>query len=340
MMPKPMGESRRGLRNFRSPRQLIGKNKPNSVNAELEKTAEFDWGRPAGLRFTFQPIDWLENPMRTTTAIALVAAGSILPAAIADDWDPTPPRDVYFVLDASGSISPATWTSEINLAKEIVLNDIPRLGTHRVGVLFFASGVTNVVPLTFVTEANAAAIANTIGTTARPAAASSYMKDAMKAVYDQFKVVSPWTIQKCCVFITDGVPNPINTQSPCTIKTLFDSQSIDCVVVGLGSGFSSQYVKCLVNNQIAAIASFATLDDAAESFVTSQFISCPPDLSNDRFVDDADFSQFLASYNELVVPPANPLADFNRDGVVDDADFLIFVKYYDGLVCPGYLITN
>ncbi len=60
---------------------------------------------------------------------------------------------------------------------------------------------------------------------------------------------------------------------------------------------------------------------------------CPADLTADGLVDDTDFSQFVQSYNELIVPPASPLSDFNGDQLVDDGDFSIFVVAYDRLVC-------
>ncbi|MBS0187599.1 MAG: hypothetical protein JSS51_05990 [Planctomycetes bacterium] len=64
--------------------------------------------------------------------------------------------------------------------------------------------------------------------------------------------------------------------------------------------------------------------------------SCPADLNNDGFVDDADFVAFAAAYNELICPtlPGLCMADLNDDGVVEDADFVIFAAAYDALLCP------
>jgi len=70
------------------------------------------------------------------------------------------------------------------------------------------------------------------------------------------------------------------------------------------------------------------------------FISdgCPGDLNNDGFVDDTDFTLFVAGYNILdcadpAMPPGCP-ADLNGDGFVDDADFQAFVPAYNQLECP------
>ena len=51
-------------------------------------------------------------------------------------------------------------------------------------------------------------------------------------------------------------------------------------------------------------------------------------------IDDADFQIFIASYDQLVVPPASMDADLNRDALVDDADFVIFLAGYNQLLCP------
>lgn len=66
--------------------------------------------------------------------------------------------------------------------------------------------------------------------------------------------------------------------------------------------------------------------------------SCQADLNGDGFVDDADFSLFVVSYEILdcadeLMPFFCP-ADFNGDGLVDDADFSIFIVAYNDLLCP------
>jgi len=65
---------------------------------------------------------------------------------------------------------------------------------------------------------------------------------------------------------------------------------------------------------------------------------CTGDLNNDGFVDDADFTLFVAAYNILGCAqpemPSGCPADFNNDGVVDDADFVLFVPAYNSLICP------
>lgn len=68
------------------------------------------------------------------------------------------------------------------------------------------------------------------------------------------------------------------------------------------------------------------------------FSTCPGDLNNDGFADDADFVIFVAAYNILDCSdpsmPAGCPADLNADGFVDDSDFVIFVGAYNELICP------
>ncbi|MBX3388555.1 MAG: hypothetical protein KF691_03775 [Phycisphaeraceae bacterium] len=68
------------------------------------------------------------------------------------------------------------------------------------------------------------------------------------------------------------------------------------------------------------------------------FTACAGDLNHDGFVDDADFSFFVAAYDILdcadpAMPPNCP-SDLNGDGLVDDADFTVFVASYNELICP------
>jgi len=51
-------------------------------------------------------------------------------------------------------------------------------------------------------------------------------------------------------------------------------------------------------------------------------------------VDDLDFQIFIVAYNELIIPPANPICDLNADNFVDDLDFQLFVPAYNALLCP------
>lgn len=61
--------------------------------------------------------------------------------------------------------------------------------------------------------------------------------------------------------------------------------------------------------------------------------SCAADFNNDGLVDDADFVEFVARYNELLTPGAFRPGDLNGDSLCDDADFVLFVAAYNDLLC-------
>ncbi len=58
--------------------------------------------------------------------------------------------------------------------------------------------------------------------------------------------------------------------------------------------------------------------------------TCPADLNEDGFVDDADFVGFAQSYDLLL----DPVGDLNLDEAADDQDFVLFAAAYDTLLCP------
>jgi len=61
--------------------------------------------------------------------------------------------------------------------------------------------------------------------------------------------------------------------------------------------------------------------------------SCAADFNNDGLVDDSDFVQFVAKYNELLTPGVFRPGDLNGDSLCDDSDFVLFVAAYNELLC-------
>lgn len=61
---------------------------------------------------------------------------------------------------------------------------------------------------------------------------------------------------------------------------------------------------------------------------------CPSDLTNDGFIDDADFVLFADFYNTLIMPGAYQGADLTGDASCDDSDFVLFATAYNVLLCP------
>ncbi len=62
---------------------------------------------------------------------------------------------------------------------------------------------------------------------------------------------------------------------------------------------------------------------------------CIADLNYDAQVDDADFVRFVAAYESVFCSSGFPgcAGDFNFDGQVDDSDFVVFVAAYNQLLC-------
>ena len=85
---------------------------------------------------------------------------------------------------------------------------------------------------------------------------------------------------------------------------------------------------------------YATTVSSGSVSATSEMrvMSCPCDLTGDNLVDDADFTEFVRTYDILVCTAPGMgwscLSDFNADGSVDDADFVLFVQSYSALFCP------
>lgn len=81
----------------------------------------------------------------------------------------------------------------------------------------------------------------------------------------------------------------------------------------------------------------AALDDVRVVGLTCDAVpSCVGDLDGNKVVGDADFSVFVAAYDQMLCPPENQPcpADFDLNGFVDDADFSIFAGAYAMMRCP------
>ncbi|MBL8885550.1 MAG: hypothetical protein JNK16_02725 [Phycisphaerales bacterium] len=125
----------------------------------------------------------------------------------------------------------------------------------------------------------------------------------------------------------------------------FDVASGSVLRAELGSGSGSLFDQTQYSGDGAAAYQWAwTLQSGetkvvrvGQSFNASVYLSdpCDADLTRDNAVDDADFVQFVAAYENLLCPslPAFCDADLNEDGVVDDADFTVFAAQYDALLC-------
>lgn len=62
-------------------------------------------------------------------------------------------------------------------------------------------------------------------------------------------------------------------------------------------------------------------------------VFCPADFNADWQVDQGDFVQFAAAYNDFLCDASCP-EDLNGDSVVDNTDFVIFAQAYSEFLCP------
>lgn len=157
-----------------------------------------------------------------------------------------------------------------------------------------------------------------------------------------------WSTTEC------GSLSPVEFSVPYQPRT-GDRVVFRCIVEGPGPR-TYQWRKDEVNideggrmlgaiSEVMIIDPFIPADGGGYSFGTGNQCSglgigtltvdayCPGDLNEDGLVDDADFVEFLPSYNALVIPEASKLCDWNGDGLVDDTDFVFFVGYYNTLLC-------
>lgn len=102
------------------------------------------------------------------------------------------------------------------------------------------------------------------------------------------------------------------------------------LLVNFSGGADSGFYDCVVST-----------DCGERTSQTARLLVGPPcgaDFNNDGFVDDADFTIFVAAYDilECAAPemPVGCPADLNGDGFVEDEDFSLFVVKYDELICP------
>lgn len=110
------------------------------------------------------------------------------------------------------------------------------------------------------------------------------------------------------------------------------------VPVGINFGGTTgwQILSGVIDINDSGQVAFAALmgNDSVGVYVATP-VSCPADLNEDGFVDDADFVIFAGAYDQFTCPstPVCP-ADLNGDGFVDDTDFVSFAAAYDQFVCP------
>lgn len=210
------------------------------------------------------------------------------------------PQDIYFVLDASGSVGSTGWAEETTFVSDMIESGVGN--TSRVGIVTFATGAWVKYNLTETQHPRSVltsfvnALTYTKGYT--------YTKDAISATISAYKKYATKGYDRLLLLITDGIPNPASTESPCGLKTTLDAQNITVVIVGVTSSFSSSAVSCLVDDtstQIILVSSFSSFDlvrDYTDSFLCPTTISLT--LTEVRVqTDTTNTCEFIEIYNEV-----------------------------------------
>jgi uncharacterized protein YegL len=157
------------------------------------------------------------------------------------------PTDIVYVMDSSGSLTQANWTTQENFVVSHI-NDLVAQGHFTKGgtvsvIQFSTTANLRVAPTADHAFAKSKVIAMS------HLAGSTYTKAGMQLASDTL-----WGIpgaadrNQVILLMTDGPPNPALSQNPCPlVSTLLDPREHDTVLIGVGTvGVSS--VHCLVDD--------------------------------------------------------------------------------------------
>lgn len=236
--------------------------------------------------------------------------------------------DIVFVMDSSGSIGSTGWQNERAFINDYILT--ARAVNSRIAVIRFSTFVT--VEWGFNDNQSDIAIGVVVnGLTFTDS--DSHLRDAMYQAIDLFTVQSPPNNDRLIVFLTDGVPNPSSTQSPCVIELIntLGSLRVNTVNVGVGTGWNPQNVACLVASH-ARPRDIVFIFDAGGDFLDFDRFRVGGhgngDFTGDLIIDLDDHIEFWGCLENASWPNCNPANFVGLDGVVDLADFAQFQRIF------------
>lgn len=212
-------------------------------------------------------------------------------------------QEIMFVMDESGSVGSSGWNLEVAFVTDMITTGIDE--TSKVAVVQFET--SSYVIWDFdddqtdrnnVLNAINAIVFNGGGT---------YIATALSTAIGVYQTTADQTgtIQRLLMLLTDGVPS----DSPCSLKSSLDAENILVVIIGIGSGFSSTAVACLVDDtskQIIHVDSFDQEDFDAVRQQTDQFL-CGNETITTTVPTDAPTSEPTdAPTTETIVPTSSP----------------------------------
>lgn len=225
--------------------------------------------------------------------------------------------DVMFVMDASGSVKSSGWTTE----KEFVTNMIESGVDDESGIAIVEFSKRARAEYNFSDSQIRSDITAYVDSMAFTTGAT-WMKDALEVGMAVFEKSGDPTKDDILLLITDGNPNPSSSQAVCsddTIKDALDAAGITVIVVGVGNGWSTSAISCLVDDTSTQIIYVDDFSDSAFDAVrdlTDTFL-CPATISlalsevrtEDSISDPDTNSRFVEFYvdGENIPLESNPL---------------------------------
>jgi len=191
--------------------------------------------------------------------------------------------DIMFIMDASGSVGSSNWVTEqdfvINMIETGVNDD------SQIAIMDFASGAW--AQWNF-TDSQVRSDITTHVSNMGYTQGSTHMKTALTAAITVFDKTGDPNLNNVAMLITDGNPYPSYTQSVCdsaTIKNSLDDAGITVVIIGVGTGWSTSSVSCLVDDEDTQIIYVDNFDDDAFNAVRdlTDAFTCPEVTNSPSF---------------------------------------------------------
>lgn len=180
-------------------------------------------------------------------------------------------QDVVFVIDGSGSLGTTGFQMEKSFVVNLINSFFPSY--TRFGVVLFAD--TASIKYTFNNNQTRSAITNAVQNLTYPQGVTATLAGMQKAV-DLFEDFSPDAspghfLQRDIVLITDGNPNPVSTQNPCsttntaaaTLRQSLQTLDVRTTLVTAGPDINPGTLSCLFNNdpsRVVDITAFSSSD--------------------------------------------------------------------------------